>query len=82
MTMHPILLTAAFALALGTVPARANEPAPTDAASDWQGLHFGISAARPYGDNFWFFGSALDKETAPADWSGNLSTLSDRKSVV
>ena len=83
MIMHSKLLTAAFALALGTIPAlaggptlAAGEPAPADAVSDWQGLHFGISAARPNGDNFWVTGFEYDDDTAPADWSGNLSTLS------
>jgi outer membrane immunogenic protein len=45
------------------------------AAPDWQGLHFGIAAARPSGDNFWAERS-LGAESAPGDWSGSLPTLS------
>ena len=82
MIMHSKLLTAAFALALGTIPAlaggptlAAGEPAPADAVSDWQGLHFGISTARPNGDNFWAE-RGIPSETAAGDWSGTLPTFS------
>ncbi len=49
--------------------------APAVTVADWQGLHFGIAAGRPTGDNFWA-APGVGAESTPGDWSGTMTSLS------
>lgn len=82
--MKPTLLAATIAAALVVQPVLAGGPVATAdeppvaadvAASDWSGLHFGLAAARPNGDNAWAERGSGGVSTA-GDWSGTLPTLS------
>lgn len=82
--MKPTLLAAAIASTLALQPALAGGPVATSeeppvaaavTEADWNGLHFGLAAARPNGDNAWAERS-VGAVSAAGDWSGTLPTLS------
>jgi outer membrane immunogenic protein len=78
------VFTATFFATMGALPAFAGGPTVTvdepaaavaEVVQDWKGLHFGLAAARPNGENFWVDGStSLGSE--PGDFSGSLPTVS------
>lgn len=71
--------------ALAVFPAAAGGPTTMTAeqpvvsapavAVDWQGLHFGIAAQRPSGDNFWAERS-IPVASAAGNWAGTTPSLS------
>lgn len=82
--MKSTLLATSLAATLVLQPAFAGGPVATadeppvaaDVATvDWSGLHFGLSAARPNGDNAWAERS-VGAVSAAGDWSGTMPTLS------
>lgn len=84
MTMKTTLLAASLAATLAVQPvlaggpvAAADEPSvAADAVTpDWSGLHLGLAAARPNGDNAWAERGA-GVQSDPGDFSGTLPTLS------
>ncbi len=82
--MKPTLLAATFAAALFVQPVFAGGPVATAdeppvaadvVTPDWSGLHFGLAAARPNGDNAWAE-RGVGAASAAGDWSGTVPTLS------
>jgi outer membrane immunogenic protein len=78
------LIAAAFCATLNASPTFAGGPvavadeapvAVSPVMADWSGLHFGIAASRPNGDNAWAERGAGAVSVA-GDWSGTLPTLS------
>jgi outer membrane immunogenic protein len=84
MTAKIRLLTATLFAIAGSLPVMAGGPIaiaeePTVAAEaevqDWKGLHFGLVAAKPYGESFWAE-RRFSAQSTPDDFSGTLPTLS------
>ncbi|MDM7931063.1 hypothetical protein [Tabrizicola sp.] len=84
MTSQTRLLGAALLFALASLPVSAGGPvtpveepmiAPIADVQDWQGLHFGIAASRPNGDNF-FAERGESAASNPDDFSGTFPTVS------